>query len=597
MYQVTFLPSGLTVAVEEGATLLEAQIKAGLRPDAPCGGAGTCGKCLVELVVGDDDTDIVKACRTYVDRDMTVILPEKTGNHRILTSGVGGAISVDSAVKKMTITVKKATLTELSSDWTRVSEAVADAFNVPAKSVHADLALVSRAGKILRNANYTVEAVVCGDEVLDLRWPERRIYTAAVDIGTTTVVLYLLDAVTGETVAVKSMLNPQTEYGADVIMRANYAIENSVEPLADSVRGAVRALISEAAEEAGVDPEDIYSVTAVGNTCMHHLFLGIEPESLVLAPYNPVISQELVLNAADHDISINPMGKLYMLPCIAGFVGADTSAVMLACEFDKLDDLTLAIDIGTNGELVLGNKDGCVTCSTAAGPAFEGAKITCGMRGVDGAVDHVKLTDKGISYSVIGGGKPAGICGSGLLDLVAALLEAGVVDETGRIVDEDELDTELSELVYRNITDMYGLKAYVIAGASESATGGPVYLSQKDIREVQLAKGAMAAGIRLMLKDLGRKTADVRRVFIAGAFGNYMDPASACRIGLIPQELRDRIKAVGNAAGEGAKMAAVNINEFYRVSNMVENTRFTELASDPEFQDCFVEELMFPEED
>ena len=260
------------------------------------------------------------------------------------------------------------------------------------------------------------------------------------------------------------------------------------------------------------------------------------------------------------------------MPNIAGFVGADTSAVLLDVELDREEDITLVIDIGTNGEMVLGNKDRMIACSTAAGPAFEGAKIEMGMRGMEGAIDHVRADDEGnVICTMIGGGNPIGICGSGLLDAVAVLLETGKMDESGRL---DEY-TELPE----------GNKVFMLKG--------DVYISQKDIREVQLAKGAIAAGIELMEKQLGIRTEDIKRVKIAGAFGNYMDPHSACAIGMIPAELEDRIVMIGNGAGEGAKIAAFSYQEYRRAERIARRAEFLELASSPDFQDTFVDHLMF----
>jgi len=586
MYTVTIKPMNIEVNVPENTTLLEAEIKAGLTPDAPCGGKGTCGKCLIDI---EDETGVLhtkKACCYVVDRDMTVWI-KSVGEHKILETGFSRFFELMSPVTHAQINVEKGCIADASSDWDRIKKAIKNSMNIDIISPNIDIS--SDTATYLSDTDYKPIAFVCGNELLDLRSSDKNL-AAAVDIGTTTIVLYLLDADSGETLTVKSILNPQTEYGADVIMRANYAIENGVEYLSEAIRKALNDLLLLATAQIGADTDDVYNITVVGNTCMHHLLLGINPQSLVVSPYHPAISEGLKLRASDFGIKINKCGILFVLPCIAGFVGADTSGVMLSCELDKADDLTLAIDIGTNGELVMGDRDRLVACSTAAGPAFEGAKLACGMRGVDGAIDHVSLTDDGLFFSTIGNIEPKGICGSGLMDLTAALLEAGIIDETGRIVDEDEIETEIGVKLYSHVRDIDGLVSFVISENSDS-----VYISQKDIREVQLAKGAMAAGIKLMLKTLGKKTEDIKRVLIAGAFGNYMSPESACRIGLIPPELISRIIAVGNAAGEGAKIAALSVSELKRVETMARNTEFIELASDPDFQDCFVEELMFPE--
>ena len=297
---------------------------------------------------------------------------------------------------------------------------------------------------------------------------------------------------------------------------------------------------------------------------MHHLMLGIDTKPLVTPPYMPNVYQALELPA---DTVLPIHGTLRVLPNIAGFVGGDTVGCMVATRFDQLEDLTLMIDIGTNGEMVLGNKHRRIACSTAAGPAFEGAKISCGMRGAAGAIDHVWMEKDEIKYHVIGEVKAEGICGSGLLDLVAALLNSGIVDESGYLE---------------------GKEFTICEG---------VTLTQKDVREVQLAKAAIRAGIELLAEKLGAAVEDIRKVYLAGAFGNYLAPASACRIGMIPPVLIDRIEPIGNAAGEGAKLCAMSEAEFKYAQALAENTEFLELASLPQFQDCYVDALEFGEEE
>ena len=590
MYKVKFLPVNRTVAVPPGTTVLEAEIAAGLKPDAPCGGMGACGKCTVEIRLETGGSVLARACKTAVDRDIEVILTGENESHRILTEGAGELPNLSPPVKTAVLHVEKATLSSPASDWRRLSDAAERAFQMKMKP---DPLLANELGKTLERLSYEPEAVAFGDELLALR-KEGRLLTAAVDIGTTTVVLYLADGKTGQVLSVNSALNPQTEFGADVISRANYAMQHSVEKLSSAIRGAVNDLLAEALSSAKADFNDVFSLVAVGNTCMHHLFLGMDPSGLVLSPYVPSVDSALFLNAADYGIRIHPRGKLILLPCIAGFVGADTASVMVACDFDRRDELTLAIDIGTNGELVLGDRNRTVACSTAAGPAFEGAKIQCGMRGAEGAIDHAAFENGNLSLSVIGGGAPRGICGSGLLDITAALLKAGILDETGRFTDGNEVPESAASFAKR-LQVIAGQKCFVLAEAGESASGSCVYLSQKDIREVQLAKGAMAAGIGLLLEHLGERAEDVKHVLIAGAFGNYMSPESACAIGLIPSVLLPRIEAVGNAAGSGALLCALSQPCLKRAIEMAEKTEFIELAANPNFQDRFVDELMFPE--
>ena len=491
MFKVFFKNENKTIEVEEGTTILEAEIKLGFTPDAPCGGKGVCGKCRCMI---KNNTESVLACQYKIHEDIDVILPEET-KHLLLEEGLSRKIELRPAIE-------------------------------------------------------------CPKD--------KEIYAAAFDIGTTSVVCYILSLKDGTEKAKASMLNPQCEYGADVISRADYAINNGVQELTDCIRKALNELISEACDEAGISSEDIYVASIVGNTCMHHLYMGIDPKPLVIAPYNAVIKDELELKPEETGLQINKDGKLFILPNIAGFVGADTSGVLLATAFDEKEKLTLVIDIGTNGEMALGTKGKFYVCSTAAGPAFEGAKIECGMRGREGAIEHVSLNENGdLVCKVIGDKESEGICGSGLLDAIAVLLKKGVIDESGRMECEKFYLTE------------------------------NVYLSQKDIREVQLAKSAICTGIMMLAEKLGVEVDDIEEVLLAGAFGNYMDPDSACAIGLIPKELRSKIIMIGNAAGEGAKLAVLSYPEFLRAQSIAAKADFVELASESKFQDMFVDNLEF----
>ena len=483
--KLTIADRNRVIETRAGVNLLEALRENGLHPDAPCGGRGKCGKCKV-IVDGVEQL----ACRTVVDRDMTLTLPHPD-SAQILTDGRTAAVKPDGANR----------------------------------------------------------------------------FCIAFDLGTTTVVAYLMDGITGAMLSKTSCMNPQAQFGADVISRIEYAMGGHAGELSGCIRQALAELTHEAAAQAGIAPADITAASIVGNTAMHHLLLEIDPKPLTVPPYMPNVSQGLTLSP-EGLLPINPAGTVRILPNIAGFVGADTVGCLLAARLDTLDDLTLMIDIGTNGEMVLGNKHRRIACSTAAGPAFEGAKIECGMRGAPGAVDHVTVEEGKVRFHVIGGGEAVGLCGSGLLDLIAALLETEEISESGRME----------------------------SGNTYQLEGTKIYLTQKDVREVQLAKAAIRAGIELMCKRMGVRVADIRQVLLAGAFGNYLDPKSACAIGMIPPALRQRITPIGNAAGEGAKMAVLNGSEYAYSQRLARETEFLELASMPEFNDCYVDCLCFEEE-
>ncbi len=593
-FKVHFLPQDVTVTVDEGTSLLDAQIKAQLHPDAPCGGKGTCGKCLVNILSGGP-AGIQKACVTEVHEDMEVELKAESLKHSILLEGAKRNIVIDPAIKGYHVAVEKCLIGDSRSDWARLKEAVSQASGIPAEEIPVSLPVISGLYDYLLAHNFEADVIMCENEIIDLADGEKPLYVMAYDIGTTTIVGYLLNARTGRELAVSSMLNPQSQFGADVIQRSNHALAEGVEELSSCVRKALNDLAAQAAFQAGITAEEIYMITVVGNTCMHHLFAGIMPGALVHSPYNPSVSESMMLPAAQYGIRIHPHGKIMLLPNIAGFVGADTVGVLLATQFDTLEDLTLVIDIGTNGEMVLGNKDHMIACSTAAGPAFEGAKIQCGMRGAEGAIDHVHFENNQLVYSTIGNAKPVGICGSGLMDIIAELLKAGIIASSGRLEKPEALTGEIGKANAHRIEKIDNFLSFVLADERESGTGKKIFLSQKDIREVQLAKSAMAAGILLMSDTLKIRQEDIKKIMIAGAFGNYMSPDSACAIGLLPQELRDRIEPIGNAAGEGSKIAALNKEEFHHCDQMARQTEFLELATHPDFQDCYVDELEFPE--
>ncbi len=584
--QVRFFPADVRCSVPLGSTLMEACRAAGLWLDSPCGGNGTCGKCRVELRRGTEWVSVL-ACQTPVTEDLEVRLPQESGGLHILTDGAGRRIAADPLVRWYPVSL--ADCRRSRSLWEGFSQALHTAFGitpaVPSPAVLGELA------RYLAEETTQVWALLSGETLLALRADPPAPLLLAFDLGTTTLAGYLLDGVTGETLAVGSDRNPQASFGADVIARIDAARELGPAPLREALLQTLSRMTAEMAARAGRPAGEIVLTVLAGNTCMHHLALGLSPASLGLAPYLPVLREPLLLPAAGWNLPVHPAGQVAMLPNLAGFVGADTAACLLAGDFVRREELTLLLDIGTNGELVLGNRERRITCSTAAGPAFEGAKIRCGMRGAEGAIDHVHLEDGRLVCHVIGEGAARGICGSGLLDAVAALLDGGVLDESGCLLEPEELsDPRLAAC----LTEVDGASAVLLAPAPEPG-GDPVVLTQKDIRELQLAKGAIAAGIHLLAQAYGAELEDIQTVLIAGAFGNFMRPESACRIGLIPPQLLGKIRPVGNAAGEGACLAALSWAEYARCASLASGTEYLELAQHPGFSTCYMEEMAFPE--
>lgn len=486
-YTITVLPQNQTLTVARGSNLLSALVKAGLAPEAPCGGNGKCGKCTVTV-----NGEPTLACRYRVESDLTVALPAKSAD-AILSQAHAGAVTPD---------------------------------------------------------------------------PLGPGYPVAVDIGTTTVVCYLLSP-EGQELAVASMRNPQAPFGADVISRIRKALEGELEALTGCIRAGVSQLILDCCRQAEIAPDQIGVVSIVGNPCMQQLFLGISPQNLAAIPFAPVLTRAEILPAGAC-LPPCPQALLLTIPDLSGYVGADTLGCVLASELYRTEETVLLVDIGTNGEMVLAHRGQMAACSTAAGPALEGANIRFGMRGAAGAIDHVWQEGGQLRCSVIGQIPPTGICGSGIIDAVAVLLDQGVVNRRGRIRPGEEAEGQRVAYLSENI-----------------------YLTQEDIRQVQMAKGAIAAGVHLLCRHFAITPEAIDRVLLAGAFGSFLNPESACKIGLLPQCLLEKITACGNLAGAGAKRAALNREQFALTQKLLDRIHFLELAQLPDFSLTFAQCMGF----
>lgn len=596
MPNINFYQTDTTIEVPMGTLLIEAVRRAGLYIDAPCGGQGKCGKCRVTLLDGKTPGTVL-ACRYPVTEDLTVALSKETDTRILTGAGIALTHLTDSQIRIVSAAVPCQSIGDCDSLCRRVSSALEAVTGSPveiplstAASLYRQLDALPKlpASETCPSGSWNGTFFLHDNRLLAVRETAGKAYVLAYDIGTTTIVSYLLDAVSGKTVHVSSMLNPQTAYGADVISRCEYAVSDPDQNLTVSVRNAIRSLAEEHLNALGISPSDIFFAVLAGNTCMEHLLLGISPDSLLHAPYLATLDQLTLIPAKDLSLPCHEGTLAAVLPSIAGFVGGDTVAVLLSLPEHAFDTLTLVLDIGTNGELVLGKGDLRYTCSTAAGPAFEGAKISCGMRGAPGAIDHVSIEDGHLSFHVIGDGSPAGICGSGLLDLIACLLDLGMISSRGRLEKPVKWSPGLQEAYGSRFVVRDKVSALLL---TDDENG--IYLSQKDIREVQLAKAAIASGIELLCDEMGVSDADIDHVLLAGAFGTYLSPESACRIGLIPAVLLDRIHAIGNAAGEGAKLAAYSRSFLERSKVLAKQTRFVELAASKTFQETYLKRLNF----
>ena len=404
-------------------------------------------------------------------------------------------------------------------------------------------------------------------------------YAVAFDVGTTTIAGFLMDGVSGRLLSQTSMLNPQISYGADVISRIQYVLESRSSVLEWKIKEALADMTLKMAHEAGADAHEIMMASIVCNTAMHHLMLGIDPKPLTVPPYTSD-ALDAVECAAKGFLPISDSGRIRLLPNIAGFVGADTVGGLLAVRFDHFEEPVLLIDIGTNGEMVLGNGKERLACSTAAGPAFEGGNIKCGMRGTEGAIYKVSCKEGHLACDVLGNAPAKGICGSGLLDAVYMFLKTGIIDENGKM-HPGNFDK-----------GAWG----IIEGKPVVYLSENVYITQKDIREVQLAKAAVRAGIEIMAERLRIKMSDIKKVYLAGAFGSHLSLESACGIGMIPPCLQSKIECIGNAAGKGARMCALSREKYEYSKELAAKTGFLELASIPDFQEIFIDALGFGEE-
>lgn len=606
-YTVTFRPSGKSASVAPETTVLEAAAAAGIPLHAPCGGQGRCGKCDVQITAaGVDEVSPAEAavfssgelaegwrlaCQARVLGDTEVTVPPSSlvAEHRIVVDGVDREIVAQPNVHKVALRLPAPTMDDQRADLNRVLEALGGEVLAPSH-----LAVLQNLPEVLRSSKYKVTAVVAGESLLGLEAGDSSdsAYGLAIDIGTTTVVAYLCHLPTGRVLAVVSELNPQAQYGGDVISRLQLAAsgEEGMARLTRAAGEVVNKLVARAARDARVPAEAIYEVAVVGNTCMTHLLLGVPPLGLGAVPFLPAFREARTVRAADVGIAINPEGLLFVVPNIGGFVGADTVGVMLAGELDRAAGVVLAVDIGTNGEIAVTRDGELYACSTAAGPAFEGARISCGMRAAAGAIDELTI-DHDVHYHVLGDAAPLGLCGSGLVDAVAELVKAGVVTEAGRMRRAEEV-SDLPEKVKRRLVENEEGIEFVLAWPGEKEGDRAVSLTARDIRQAQLAKGAIYAGMTLMLAEVGAGPGEMDRLLLAGAFGNYIRPESAIAIGLIPAAADGRVESVGNAAGVGARLALLSVAERRRAEEIARRTRHVKLAELEGFYDQFADAMI-----
>ncbi|MBS4024870.1 MAG: DUF4445 domain-containing protein [Clostridia bacterium] len=590
---VNFARQKKQVEVEQGVTIATACRQAGIKLDLVCGGKGKCGKCSVDIKTAAGEKKVL-ACQEKVTETMDVIISDKSiaGEIVVLTGADLGEIVRKPGIKKVFVPRKELPEPECYGDWQRLTDYVGQG-----APTQVQLPLLRRLPGLLRNRKLPgITLVQWENQLLELEEGDttHRLFGIAVDIGTTSIAGYLFDLNTGERLVISSALNGQVAEGADVMSRIVAAGTGAgLEHLQQLVAETINRVIDEAATEAGVNVDEIYQVLLVGNTTMQHLFFGLTPEYLGRSPFMAVHQGELNISCQEAGIEINPRGIVTFLPLIGGFVGADTTGVILATGMYQSEKLKLMIDIGTNGEIVLGNKEKMLACSTAAGPALEGAGIGFGMRGTDGAIERVNFIDGKVELQVIGNTKIKGICGSGLVDLAAEMLRAGIIDKKGKMLSREEFLASGDERLADRLREIDGRRVFIIAEGEETAGGEVIYLSQQDVRSLQLAKGAIYTGCLILLEEYGVTGEELEEIMLAGAFGNYIDVKKAQLIGLIPDFAGVTVRPIGNGAGAGAQLALLSTELKDTASKMMEKICHIELATHMEFQERFIMSLNF----
>ena len=604
-----FEPSGTSVRVPPGVTVFDAASWNGIAIDSTCGGHGTCKKCRIRIEDGDAPASPLDAraftpqeleagwrlaCRAQAAADLEIEVPPLVTRPKAATVGVGRQVILRPALQKRYVELDEPTLQDQRSDFRRLQDAIDDL------ELRAEAGVLRRLPRVLRESDFRVTAVVVDDLLIDVEPGDTtgRLHALAFDLGTTTVVATLIDVGTGTPVAVASMLNKQQPFGADVISRISATMldDAALPRLTGLAAQTLQELADDVCEQAGIEPAQIYEVALAGNATMTALALGVDPEPLGVAPFILAAQSYPEMPATELGLEVHPDARATVFPALGAYVGGDLVAGILATGMTRDRRLRLLIDVGTNCEVVLGSADGVVCTAAPAGPAFEAAQIACGMRAAEGAIEVVRLRDGAVELDVIGDAEPAGICGSGLVDAAAELVRVGLLDKSGRFVSQEEAARIEPELVSRLTARADGTRIFVLHWASgEGDVEGAVYLSQRDVRELQFAKAAIATGWRLLVEDLGIAETEIQQVLLAGSFGSYLSPSSAIRIGLVPKLALPRIVAAGNVAGEGAKMALLSLQERHAAEAILDEVRYIELSDRPDFNDRFVDQLAFPE--
>ncbi len=626
---VVFTPSGKRGRFPVGTPLLQAARTLGVDVDSVCGGRGLCGRCQVLVMEGDFPKHGVTSraanvnaltaaeqqfarrkplasgmrlsCHAYVEGDLVVDVPASSQVHRqvVRKAAESRVITLDPVVHLHYVEVREPDMHDPSGDLQRLMDALEKEWNL--KSLQCDLQVLQKLQPLLRAGHWKVTVAVHGESRIIGLWPglHEQVFGMAVDVGSTTIAAHLCDLESGEVVASAGCMNPQIRFGEDLMSRVSYSMMNpgGAKQMTDAVHAALDSLAAEVARAAGVSVTDILEVTLVGNPIMHHLLLGIDPVELGGAPFALATDGALTIRAAEIGLNLHPNTRIYLLPCIAGHVGADAAGMVLAERPDLSEELTLLVDVGTNAEIVLGNRHRLLACSSPTGPAFEGAQISSGQRAAPGAIERVRIDPHTLNarFKVIGcdlwSDEPGfaeavastgvtGICGSGIIEVIAEMFLAGIINQDGVV------DGQLAERSER-IVPAGRTFSYVVYPGSVA-----IQVTQNDVRAIQLAKAALYAGIKLLMEHLGADHVD--RIRLAGAFGSHIDVKYAMLLGMIPDCDLSQVASAGNAAGTGARIALLDAGSRGKIEELVRRVEKIETAIEPRFQEHFVQAMGIP---
>lgn len=607
------LPANLWIRVKWGLTLLEALQRADIEIENECGGLGTCGKCKVHIVTAigppdDQEKALLSkeelergerlACRVRIKKSLVVHTepaPNAMEMVQILKHSQTPDVDLNPLIEKRTVQVELPSIENCESDFQRLRTAMGEAY--------ADLRITTNCLKSLyrnlRRNGFQGEALIHRNCLLAWEPPNsiRGRYGIIFDIGTTTLVGKLIDMTHGREISVISGLNSQSRYGSNVINRIQYVREQKegLQRMRNLLMRDLNLIARRLLETNGLEPEDIFIAVAAGNTTMQHFVLGLDPSGIAEAPFTPVITEGMTFRAAELDLQFHPDAMLYVMPSRSGYIGGDLIGFILASGAAQENDrMILGLDFGTNGEIFLGNRHRMLTCSAAAGPALEGTRISRGMIARSGAIESVRVENNQLQYNVIGNIKAKGLCGSGLVDMVAVLLHYGVIDTEGLLSPKQIF--EKGDLFHSRVISRHDAPAFdfMVAGHFQSFDKKPIMLTQKDVRELQLAKAAVAGGVQVLMQDMGVTVDDIDTVYLAGALGNYVNPYSAMRIGLIPVTNPKKIVSLGNAASAGAKLALLSRSHWRIAADIAKQIEHIELSVQPEFDEHFIEAMDFP---